>query len=220
MNSVAKKQRSQSAVHHERAIVTGAEDGTFSLERAFGSGETWRAVRALSCLVEPILGDLVLVALDDDGRGHVLAVLERTQGAPVELSLEGDVRLRSRAGRVQLTAAEGIDLVTGGAAQVVAARLDVTAGEGSFAVRAASFAGDLLVAKIDRIKTTARAIDQVVERFTQRAKTVYRTVEELERLRAKNVDQVASGTMKVHAREAVVTADGLVKMDGEQIHLG
>lgn len=211
--------RSES-VHEERGRVLGIEARTLTIE---SGGRRYQAKRAVSCLVDPLVGDLVLVAVgDDDGAGHVLAVLERPEAtrAGSTLSVEGDLTLKTATGRVQIAAQEGVDIVTAKDARVVAGSVTVSASQGSLMVEAISVVGSVLKAEVDRVKVVGRALDHVFDRFTQRVKASYRTVEELDRLRAKNIDHVAEGTMKVHAREAVVTADGLVKMDAEQIHLG
>lgn len=211
------------SVHEERGRVLGIEGRVVIIE---SGGRRYRAKRAISCLVDPLLGDLVIVAVGDhDGAGHVLAVLERPeleagQTSQATLSVEGDLTLRTTSGRVQIAAQEGVDIVTAKEAKVVAGSVSVSASQGSLMVEAMSVVGSVLKAEVDRVKVVGRALDHVFDRFTQRVKASYRTVEELDRLRAKNIDHVAEGTMKVHAREAVVTADGLVKMDAEQIHLG
>jgi Protein of unknown function (DUF3540) len=47
-----------------------------------------------------------------------------------------------------------------------------------------------------------------------------RTVEAMDQLRAGQIDHVAQGTLNLHGENAVVTAEELVKLDGEQIHVG
>jgi hypothetical protein len=210
------------SVHQERGKVLDVDGRVLVVE---SNGRRYRAKRAISCLVEPSRGDLVLVAVGEDGTGHALAVLERPEGAPdspkeTTVAVEGDLLLKTQTGRVRIAAQEGIDLVTAKDAKVVASGFSVSAATASIVVEAMSAVGGALKAEIDRVKVVGRALDHVFDRFTQRVKASYRTVEELDRLRAKNVDHVAEGTMKVHAREAVVTADGLVKMDAEQIHIG
>jgi predicted O-linked N-acetylglucosamine transferase (SPINDLY family) len=60
------------------------------------------------------------------------------------------------------------------------------------------------------VKCIARAIDTVVERVTQRAKRVYRFVEEFDQLRAEHIDYILADrviipeTERVHYREKVV----------------
>lgn len=217
MQSVAKK-LSVSTVYQERATVVLVESPHEVLLESDGS--RFRARRAVSCLVEPREGDLVLAAIGEDGAGHVLAVLERAEPGASTISVEGDLVLKSRDGKVQLVAQEGVELVTPKEASVVANRVVVSASEASLLSETISVVGDALRSEIGKVKVFGKTLDQVFDRFTQRVKASYRTVEELDRLRTKNLDHVAHGTLKMHAREAVVTADGLVKVDGDQIHLG
>jgi transglutaminase/protease-like cytokinesis protein 3 len=60
----------------------------------------------------------------------------------------------------------------------------------------------------------------VLERWSQKVKRAYRKVEQIDELRAQNIDYSADQTMSLHSENALVTAEGLVKVDGEQIHLG
>ena len=58
------------------------------------------------------------------------------------------------------------------------------------------------------------------KRISQWAEQVHRTVEGTERLRAGQIDIGARKTLKMHAKNALVTALSLVKVDGKQIHMG
>ncbi|NUP13019.1 MAG: DUF3540 domain-containing protein [Polyangiaceae bacterium] len=216
MQSVAKK-LSQSAIYEQRAVVVALDPSALVVESDTGR---YRAKRAVSCLVEPEEGDLVLVACGEDGTSHVLAVLERQKASASVISAPGDVVVRSHAGKVQIAGSEGVDLVTPKEANVVANAVSIHAERGNLVVDAMSAVGSLFHADIDKVKLVAKSLDHVLDRLTQRVKASYRTVLELDRKRAKNVDHVAEGTMKVHARETVMTADALVKMDAEQIHMG
>ena len=217
MQSVAKK-LSKSAVFEERATVVRVESPLALLIES-DSGR-FRVKRAVSCLVEPREGDLVLAFVGEDGSGHVVAVLERSEPGPSTLSVEGDLVVKSRDGRVQIVAREGVDIVTPKEASVVAHRVVVNASEASLLADTISVVGEALRSEVGKVKLFGRSLDQVFDRVSQRVKSSYRTITELDRVRAKNVDHVAEGTLKMHAREAVVTADGLVKVDGDQIHLG
>jgi len=187
-----------------------------------GQGGRYRARRGVSCLVAPGLGDTVLVALAADGRCWVLAVLERPgrQDAKVELSVDGDLDIRSVTGRLGLAAAKGMSLVSGREVAVVSGRVEVNAVEGSVVVERLRLLGGLLQTEVDRVKTMAKSVDVVLERFSQRVKRSYRQVEELDQLRAERIDHAASGTMSLQADNALVTARKLAKIDGEQVHLG
>ena len=63
-------------------------------------------------------------------------------------------------------------------------------------------------------------MDSVTERWTQKTKRSYRFVEEMDITRAQEIDTRASGTLSMRGKNAITTAEELVKMDGRQIHLG
>jgi hypothetical protein len=75
-------------------------------------------------------------------------------------------------------------------------------------------------AQIDKLKLFAEHVDSVAERVAARVRRSYRTVEECDQVRAERIDYVAKGTMTLHAENALLTAEELVKLDGEQIHVG
>jgi Protein of unknown function (DUF3540) len=180
----------------------------------------YEAKRALSCLVEPIADDIVLVALAPNGAAYVLAVLEREEGARVTLSAEGELTLRQRHGRLTIAAQDGIDLVAAEDISLMGRALRVTAAEGSVVVEKLAVVGGAVLAELDRVKLVAHTFDAVLDRLSQRVRNAFRDVEETDQVRAERIDYTATSTMSLHAENAVVTAEQLVKIDGEQIHLG
>jgi len=182
-------------------------------------GGAYRAQRAVSCLVAPEVDDLVLLATSERGTCYLLAVLER-DATTTRLAVEGDLELASTDGKVRVAAPEGIDLVSKKRIGVISAEVKVNAVETMVATQKATVVGRFLQTEFDRIKTFATAIDGVFGRFSQRAKSSIRRVEGLEQLKAEHIDHSAQKTMNLHGENAVVTARQLVKVDGEQIHVG
>lgn len=204
-------------VRQSYATITGIAGDRWSLRT--DEGETASAARALSCLVEPCLGDRVLVALGS-GESYVLAVLHRPDVAGVELSAPGDLTLRAADGAVRVAARDGVELATARDITLTAARIALSAAEGSVAVRALAVVGERLHADLGAVKTIARSVDSLLERFTQRVKRSYRFVEEVDTLQAESVDHTVRETWHLRARHALTHTEKLVKVDSEQIQLG
>ncbi|MSP25286.1 MAG: DUF3540 domain-containing protein [Myxococcales bacterium] len=198
-----------------------------------GSGDH-RARRAASCLVCPSEGDLVLLATNAQGHGFVLAVLERDQAEPTRLVVDGDMQLAptgkltlAAGGDMQLAptgkltlAAGGVELVAREALKVLAGSVELKAIAGNVVLERISLIGRYLESDFERVKSFAKSCDSVLERFSQRVKRSYRTIEESDHVRAGQIDYVARRTMNLHGENAVVTAAELVKVDGAQIHVG
>jgi Protein of unknown function (DUF3540) len=160
-------------------------------------GSVFLAHRALSCLVEPEPGDLVLVAQSGAvAEAYVLAVLEREGDTPVSLVSPRDTELRA-AGKLSIIATEATIAAPAFSLHTASARLHAT-----------------------RITAVFGAVDAILDRIVQRARHAFRVIEEVDHLRAGHVDYEARATMSLHAENTTLTAEGLVKVDGEQIQLG
>ncbi|MCC6527516.1 MAG: DUF3540 domain-containing protein [Polyangiaceae bacterium] len=185
------------------------------------SGESVEARRAVGCLVEPAVGDRVLVAgAAASAEWYVLSVLDREAAVPVVLAAEEDLTIASRAGSVHLLAAQDLDCAAGGAVRLAAPELHVEAAEATLGIRALEYLGDKVRVQAERVLTVARFLDTEAERWSQRVDRAFRFVKEMELLRAKQVDHAVEETLHLRARHALVYANQVVKIDGDQIQLG
>lgn len=216
MDNLARKLE-QGDVHQQTGTVLRSEGSEMWVCTSRGE---YLARRAVSCLVAPEPDDHVLVACEADGSCWVLAVLEREPGATARVVADGDLQLQVPAGRFTVAAQEGMSLVSGRDTTVVSAKLDVNAVEGNVALGRLSYFGRAVLAEVDRVKLLAQNVDAVLERWSQRVKRCFRRVEEFDQLRAERIDYRAERNMSLHAEHAAITAKGLCKVDGEQIHLG
>jgi hypothetical protein len=178
------------------------------------------ARRAVGCVVEPREGDRVLVATEEDGESFVLSVLERPAAAPTTIAVEGDLVLRSGRGKVRIAAQEGVDIVAGAPVRVTASAIEIAALHGRAAIERIELFGAAVKAELGKVKMIASTFDAVVDRFSQRAKRSYRTVEEIDQVRARQIDYAAEGTAHLRGENALVTAVDVVKVNADQVHLG
>src|SRR5262245_54392599 len=170
MSSVAKKLVQKSDVFQELGRVVRAGG---ALRVRTDSGE-FDAKRAVSCLVEPEEGDLVLLASTAKSC-HVLAVLEREGSAPTRLVAEGDLTIQAPRGRFAIAAQEGIDLASGKDVSVVSGGVSVNAVTGSVVLQRLSLLSTFVQAEIEKAKLFAGSLDSVLDRISQRVKRSYRT---------------------------------------------
>ena len=212
----AAKKLGSTEMYLETGTVERILSGTIEVRQGAG---TCQARRAKSCLVAPEIGDTVLCASGPEG-AFVLAVLQGSEGAPTRLATDGDLRIESSNGRVAVSSPEGVDLVSGGAVALTSAEVHVRAGKGSVAVEQLGFFGKLVQAQVTKVALAAEEVDSTLTRLSQRAKRVFRFVEEIDQTRAGTVDMRAQNLVGIRGENAVISARVLAKIDGEQIHLG
>jgi hypothetical protein len=176
--------------------------------------------RALSCLIEPVAGDRVLVAFESEESVFVLAVLERASAAPSRVVFDGDAELYAPSGRLEIGARDGISIASPEAVEMTSNRLRVNAVEAQLTLERASYAGAVLSSCVDSVKLAANTLDAVIDRWTQRVRQSLRRVEELDQVKAGQIDHSAQDTLSLHGNNTMLTANQLVRVDGKQIHVG
>ncbi|MBI4702262.1 MAG: DUF3540 domain-containing protein [Deltaproteobacteria bacterium] len=175
------------------------------------------ARRAPSCLLSPQPGDRVLVGLLPEP--YVLAVLERDRTRPAELAFEGDASVKA-GGRLALGGDEGVSITSRRGISLLSRLLEVRARDGTLALERLTAVAKAAQAHCEKLGLFVQAYDLVAERVTERAKRIYRFVEEIEQLRARHLDYRAEETAQLRGENTVVAARQVVKVDGEQIHVG
>lgn len=202
------------------ALVVGTIDAVDGASIAVCAPDgSYRAVRAPSCLVEPRVGEQVLLALHDDG-AHVIAVLKASETEPTRLVADGDIELAAPHGRVTVTAEAGIRLATAGSAEVAAETFRLDADQASLSIRALAYIGKRVVAQAEQVKTVSRSVEQIADRVVQRLERAYRFVEKLEHVRANYLDYSAHSAVHIRGATTIVKSTDLTKVDGPQIHVG
>ncbi|MEM1033433.1 MAG: DUF3540 domain-containing protein [Myxococcota bacterium] len=176
--------------------------------------------RAASCLLVPRPGDRVLMTRAPEP--FVLAVLERNDAhtEPATLEVEGDMRVRSRGGQLELEGDAGVSVQTRATLELTGRALKVRSEAAEVATEALTAVVRRFRGRLDEAGLVTRTLDTVVERVTQKAARVYRTVTELDQLRARHFDHRADHSARISADNTVVTARQVVKVDGEQVHIG
>lgn len=215
MSLAAEKIRTHEAFIAEATVVE--REGKEILIRA--EGRVSRARQAAGCLLAPEAGDRVLVAWIGDER-FVLSVLEREGTEPSRVEVPGDLELKLPRGRFSVASQDGIDLTTAGETSLTSRVLSLHALEGNVLVDKLRALGSVFTGDVSRVRVVAESVDSIVERVHQRWKRAYRFIEEREQVKAKHLDYRAEQTARIHAENAVMTADDLVKLDGKQVHIG
>jgi len=172
------------------------------------NGDVLSARRAGGCLLVPETGDEVLVA-DNGEQAFILSVLTR----------EGD---RGRITFPGTSTIEGdeINFTASRAMTMEAPRISLTGILGEVRFKGLSLLSQWCDARIRKITTTAEIWDRVVGRLTERIRDSYRRIENTEQTTAGRIRTIVKGRFSVTAKNAALTAEEEVNLDGKKIHIG
>lgn len=199
------------------ATVTAVDGDTLTI---LGKNGPATVTRAVSCSIDPRPGDRVLVAdLQNDDR-FVIAILERPKSTALKMTLPGDLTIATPSGRLCLAAQEGVDVVSARDIALTSSDFSLRAKNGEIFLDRISLLAKDVLAEVEKVKNFIGLFDSVVERITQKVKRSYRRVEEIDIVRSEQIDYRSAKNMSLRGRNTLFTAEELVKIDGDQIHLG
>lgn len=192
-----------------------------------------RAQLAPSCLLQPEIGDVVLLCLAPEMpstavrngthalpcRQHILAVLSRVDAAQSSVMLPGGVRFATQAGSLRVEGHE-IELAASAALKARTPQLTIEAVRGDLRFGHANASAGSITACIGELQLFARKLATQVDRLLLKARNSFRTVAELDDLHAGRTRWEVDGHAQLHARQTTLLAEGVVKIDGQRIDLG
>lgn len=192
------------------------DNGRFLVE--LDDGRQLRGKRAWSCLVLPEPEDRV--ALIETGADcFVVAVLERPGGGSLEITLPGETHICSGSHPLRLSGAELEVRATrrmelhAPQAVVHGTRLRVVCDEIHSVVRKA-------ISVVTESRLVSRLTELITDRFCLAAQTSERAVASLDRTHCGHLDLQADNTVRIQGENVLAGAEKLVRLDGDQIHLG
>ncbi|MFO7561805.1 MAG: DUF3540 domain-containing protein [Enhygromyxa sp.] len=222
MSAANQTPRSASPLSQRMARVRALTQGEILVD---DEGRMRLVQAAASCLLEPQVGDLVLIiAPEDDPGGYILAVLERPQAgaAPAILSAPGggDLAIRAPAGRVRVEASEGLELRTPAALELHADETRLQSRSVKLFIDECAAVIRSAFASLTKLTHVGEVFELLVSRFTQHSDHSTRVIAGIDHTQAEEVDLRAGNNVHVRSERTVVNGREVVKLDGGQIHLG
>lgn len=179
------------------------------------SGVTTASI-AVGCLVEPQVGDRVLVS-DDGEMCFVLTVLRRSSP---DRTIEVPGQLILSADSVTVSGRTRVDLGSSGSLGVGASSMALTSDELSIRSARVNVSGREANVHFRTARLVATGIETVSDRIIQCARNVVRKIEESETTYVRNLIQTVRENYFSRSKRTSITARKDVQVDGERIHMG
>jgi len=216
MENLARRFQEDMAVQ-DLGIITKVDNGIYTVESHCA---TYEARRAVSCLIAPQQNDKVLLAGNFSEGLYILSVLEREAGQDQTVSFQGDVAFSVKNGRLTINSEEGIRLTSAGNINLASPELNVHSLKSEVHIHHLIFSGSFWAGKVEKIRMAVTVFDAFIERLTQKIKRSYRTVEQIDRLRAGRLDYLVEKLLSLRGKYSMLTAKEDIKIDAERIHMG
>lgn len=205
-----------SSVSLRTATVSGRADHWFFV---YGTAAP-RLKRATSCLVEPQLGDVVLICDCGVGKvGYITAVLQSANEGRGAVKLPGGVTLNSSLNGLDIEARQ-IALKGQQSISLVAPHLELNAAAATVRVSHWKSWSESMESHVVRASLVATSLTSHIGTAVSRIKSSWRKVEGLDEVQTGRSRLLVDGQHKVEAEHVTVKAQGYVRIDGKKIDLG
>lgn len=199
------------------ATITGFVDHWFLVQ---GPAQLERARRAASCLIEPEIGDTVLIFVPENARdGFILSVLIKVNPNQGCVHLPGGAAFEAAQGNLNIKTKE-LSLHSTESMRLQTPSLNVSASHAQTHIKQASGLFQSIDIQALRISTTTKVMTTVAKRLIERVVDSLRWVDQVDQTHAGRVRTKVEGHFHVQSRHATMRSEGHVRIDGEKIDLG
>jgi hypothetical protein len=196
--------------------VTGRADDWFFVQDL----SVQRVKRAASCVIEPEVGDLVMLCeAPHEHCSFILSVLVKSNSDAGRLCLPGGVTLQTE-GKQLTVQADGIILRGRETIGLSTVHLDVNAAVATTRVGHLQTWAETIETTVDRVTLFAKTFTQKLDRMITRVRESWRKVEGLDETQAARIRVHVEGAHQLNAEHVTVSAEGFVRIDGKTINLG
>jgi Protein of unknown function (DUF3540) len=169
------------------------------------------ARKAVSCLVEPMDGDVVGCLKVAPQEVWITCILSREIDTPITISMEGDASIQVKTGKLTIESKE---------MHLESERMGMLAKHVALGTETA----EMVARDVSVVSTTFKLVcsfySLVAQRMTQFSKSYFRATDGMDKVEATHVEISAQQLMRLDADHALITGKRLVKARGSQIHFG
>jgi Protein of unknown function (DUF3540) len=181
-------------------FVTEVGEGAFYVAHQNGR---LKCLRAVGCLIEPKVGDLVMLFREDHEVSWIISVLVRKESDQAcVMSLPSNTMI----------CAEKMGFTTS-TFTIDSASVQVNSDD-------TQFVGKLFFITAVTFKAVGQTFSAVADRITQYSHTYFRTTTGMDKTEAKQCEIRAKQMLRLKGDYALIEGDSLVKAKGSQIHFG
>jgi len=215
MNEALQVPGSEALLRHVRInAVDGERFGVVSAE-----GYRYWLRPALGCLLQPAVGDTVLVSLAGE-EGYILSVLERSQPQAAQVSVPGDLHLSLPGGSLSLDTRDGLTVDAGTILAVQSRRTVAHLGDAQIAVNTLCVIGEKAESHwAERHDSAVYHSEQAVRHDAEYGDS-RRAVEGHESLSAKSLHQHVEKEWSLQGETLDLFAEVTVAVRSDRIKLG
>lgn len=197
------------------AEVTGINETQYQLRLG---DQMISALKAFSCLIEPMVSDTVMVSFDENNQAYIIAVLHRNETSTATLSVPANTQIQCE---------EQLTIQSGKKTAIISEQISEVSDQRVMKTKDAVMDFDKAVVSGQSAHAHVRALHMVGDTITSMARQAIqkfgnymRKTDQADQVQAAQMTRKTEGLYSMKSGNTIMISQHDTKIDGEHIHMG
>lgn len=210
-------QQHNRAVVHIAKVLSVADSKYCQIEL---SGSIYKAQVVFSCLVKPVIEDVVMCVLSESGDYYITSIIERLADQSITLSSPSDMTIQSLSGSINLCTTESVTIAASESINCISENTLHKSKNAVINFDDLTASGSAIQVSYSIIRVFSDMINIISKQVLQKFKNYIRQSEEMDQVKAGNMTRKVDGLYSMSSENAIILSEKDIKIDAEHIHMG
>ncbi len=175
---------------------------------------------AFSCLVQPMVGDLILCTQNENGAYYILGIIERPGDQSMTISFPADATLHAEEGALSMVSGKSVTLASGDRLNCLSKQAVHKSGQAVVDYDTVTARGTSLQASFKTVLLISGMINTMAKHVVEKFRSFVRHTEDSDQVNAGQITRKTDGLYSMDSKYTVMVSKKGTKIDGEQIFMG
>lgn len=196
-------------------VISCEVDGTYVIS---WNGLGLSSMKAYSCLVTPVSGDVVSVISTSDGQRFITAIIDRKESAFADIALPENTRIFAP-DSLQLASGNKINISAPRVGQVSSYQYQKSE-KSVWDIENSVFRGATVDARLDKLTLVAKWFTTIADQALHKFCSYIRKTEQSDQVEAGLLTQKSRGVHITQSKVMIMNSEKDTRINGERIHMG
>ncbi len=183
------------------------------------AGETIRAKKTFSCIIDPQPDDIIICAENENGMVYILGIIERPATQKMNISFPSDVAFQANQGSLNIHSSDNVTIASKDV-NFLSKKVIHKSHEAIVSYNNITANGNELQASFKTVRLISNLINTMAKQVIDRFKGYIRSTEDSDMVKAGQMTRHADGLYSMDSTHTIMNSKKSTKIDGEKILMG
>lgn len=210
-------QQHDSAVVYTAKVISVADSKNCQIEL---SGSICEARVVFSCLVMPVVDDIVMCVISESGDIYITGIIERLADQSMTLLSPSDMNVQSQSGSISFSTNESVTIAASESINCISKKSLHKSKNAVVNFDQLTASGSTVQVSYSIIRVFSDIVSSISNQVLQKFKNYVRQSEEMDQVKAVNMTRKVDGLYSMSSENAIILSEKDIKIDAEHIHMG